>query len=42
MKPKLKKGPWSRDEDNKLLRSVLNNNGLKRWAEMVKLFNGRT
>ena len=42
MNPKLKKGPWSKDEDILLLSNVLKNNGQKRWSEIVKDFNGRT
>jgi myb proto-oncogene protein len=42
LNPKLKKGPWSKDEDLLLLNCIKKNNGLKRWAEMISLFNGRT
>ena len=42
LNPNLKKGPWSKEEDILLLSSVLKNHGQKRWAEIVKQFDGRT
>ena len=42
LNPKLKKGPWSKNEDLLLLNCVKDNHGSKKWAEMIGLFNGRT
>ena len=42
MNPNLKKGPWSKAEDALLLKAVKDLNGMKKWAEIVKLFDGRT
>ena len=40
--PNLKKGPWEKSEDVLLLRAVKELRGVKKWAEIVKMFNGRT
>ena len=42
MNPNLKKGPWEKEEDVLLLRAVQELKGVKKWAEIVKMFNGRT
>jgi fumarylacetoacetate (FAA) hydrolase family protein len=42
LNPILKKGPWSKAEDLLLLNCVKDNNGCKKWAEMIELFDGRT
>lgn len=42
LNPQLKKGPWDRKEDYLLVRAVKELEGVKKWAEIVKMFNGRT
>jgi hypothetical protein len=42
LSPKLKKGPWTLNEDLKLFRFIFGNKGSKRWSEIAKEFNGRT
>jgi hypothetical protein len=38
----LKKGPWQLYEDVRLLKFIQTNNGLKKWSEISKYFEGRT
>jgi hypothetical protein len=40
--PLIKKGPWSSEEDIKLLESVLELNCMKKWSEVAKDIKGRT
>jgi hypothetical protein len=42
LNPTLKKGPWSMEEDVQLLELIRNNNGEKKWSEIVYSFEGRT
>lgn len=42
LNPTLKKGPWNIEEDIQLLELIKNNNGEKKWSEIVYSFEGRT
>ena len=42
LNPALRKGPWDVEEDIKLMEYVKRNNGKKKWADMAKVFKGRT
>lgn len=38
----IKKGPWDLEEDRKLLSLIVANKGEKKWAEISRVFKGRT
>jgi myb proto-oncogene protein len=38
LNPRLKKGPWLASEDMQLLTLIKNNNGCKKWSEIVYYF----
>ena len=42
MDSSIKKGPWDVEEDKKLLSLIYANNGAKKWAEISRVFKGRT
>lgn len=42
MNPELKKGPWDLSEDKNLMEYIYVNNGVKKWAEIARIFRGRT
>lgn len=42
LNPELKKGPWDKKEDQNLMEYIFVNGGAKRWAEIAKIFRGRT
>ena len=42
LNPSIRKGPWDTEEDIKLLEYVFKNDGRRKWADMAKIFRGRT
>ncbi len=42
MDPRIKKGPWEKEEDKKLLQIVLDSNCQKKWSAIKLDFEGRT
>ena len=42
LNPNIHKGPWSIQEDRKLLEYVLELEGSKKWSEIAKFMEGRT